>query len=222
MCTYTYAQTCGWHKHSCVYIWVCWLKQLRSRQVVGVTARTGGVFCIVLSKEPRASWRPEWEAPRPPLCWEYSRIQKWLPGARIHPQKRRQEVAQSIWEAAGPSARRAGWPHGKLEAGRAKHSERQLLQETGLEIETIEEWSHVLYRTHLGTDTPQMKKKSTPYFPVFSEHLQTLPVHQIRPKGNLKFQESFGSLVVTIMLLYWPREVPFSSWPTNPKYKPQG
>lgn len=91
-------------------------------------------------------------------------------------------MAKFIWEAAGPRAKRAGRSHEKLEAGRAKHSERQLLQETGLEIETIEEWSHVLYRTHLGTDTPQMKEKSAPYFAVFSEHLQTLPVHQIRPK----------------------------------------
>ena len=141
-----------------------------------------GVLCTVLCKELRASWRPEREAPGPPLSAGSVTELIMTPQVQGCTHKKEDEVAQFIWEAAGPRARRAGRPHGKPEAGRAKHSERQLLQETGLEVETVEEWRHVLYRTHLGTDTLQMKKKSAPYFPVFSEHLQTLPVHQIRPE----------------------------------------
>ena len=41
-------------------------------------------------------------------------------------------------------------------------------------------------------------------------------------KGNLKFQEKLvWVMVVTTMLLYWPREVPSFSWPPKPQQTPR-
>lgn len=157
---------------------------------------------LVLCKELRASWRPEREAPGPPLS-AGSVTELMTPQVQGCTHIKEDEVAQFIWEAAGPRARRAGRPHGKPEAGRAKHSERYLLQETGLEVETVEEWRHVLYRTHLGTNTLQMKKNVPHIFQCslnIYKHYQYIRSDQ---KGNLKFQEKLvWVMVVTTMLLY--------------------
>lgn len=159
----------------------------------------------------------------PSLCWEYSRIQKWLPRCKDTPTKKktrggtvhlggcrtqgqegwvttwktRGRSCQTQWEAAAPGNGSRNWDYRRMES--------RTLQDT------LKNWH------------PTNEKKKAHHIFQCSlniyKHYQYIRSDQ---KGNLKFQEKLlWVTVVTIMLLYWPREVPFSSWPHKPLQTPR-
>lgn len=90
-------------------------------------------------------------------------------------------MAKLIPEAAGgPRARRAGRSHGEPEACQTE-DERQLLQETALETETMEEWGNVQDRFR----NLHPKERRVPLIFQCALSFQTLAVHQTTKKSLL-------------------------------------